>query len=712
MHRRIVWGSLLLLSTAGAAGAQTWQPVPLVTRAARQVGHSGGEGAQWPRALAADSLGRFVLFGTDVGGLFRSRDGGTHWEPCNVGYTPRGTCGLAIDPHNPRRCLSVGANSVASDFHGVWLSTDGASSWMQALKINLSGSHDSREQLAYDPATYDAHLGGTAVVYWSRIAKDDAMWGGSEQHPALYKSTDGGQTWAEVPNTAAVGGSILRVPPTGHDVYAANGSGFRRSGDGGQTFEQTLTGDIQGLDVSAAAPGVVFVSKADGVWRSSDRGRTWAKLPGSLPLINGDPLRGLKVSPADPARMALWREGANYQWTRFFTSDGGATWHPAAMDSAGAFLPGNARQALCVWDPKNPQVAWSTGGDWPTKSTDGGATWRYAGDGDNGILVGGAWSFNVQNPDVLFVGSQDYNGAVTTDGGRTWRYTNVSGNGWGGFTYGGYAASASVLYVGNAAGWGSPRVLTVSRDGGATWKSTGLSFSGPDASFGDPADPKVLFASNLRSADGGATWTPMAGCDGVFAASPFPVHRLYGRLWYKSAKQCALRVSRDGGASWTTLATLPAPIDDIAADPRRSRLYVVSDSSLKVWQGRAWETVVSLPKDQGGGSRVSSVATDPTDPAIVYVACHRDVFSTSAAVLRSTDAGKTWQNLTLNAPLAAGQVDGGREAIWVRVHPRTRAAYVSTSCYGLWKIGPPPLSSPAKFGTARAAAKHRLRGTL
>jgi hypothetical protein len=97
----------------------------------------------------------------------------------------------------------------------------------------------------------------------------------------------------------------------------------------------------------------------------------------------------------------------------------------------------------------------------------------------------------------------------------------------------------------------------------------------------------------------------------------------------------------------------------------------------------------NLPKDQWNGRRVSSVAVDPHDDNVVYVACHRDLFSTNAAVLRSTDAGKTWTNLTRNKPLDGKNKDGGREAIVVRVHPRTRYAYVATSCYGIWRIGPP-----------------------
>ena len=688
-------GFVMLLGVAKADGSPQWEPVPLVTREARTAGRFGGEGGQWPQAIAADGAGRFLLFGTDVGGVFRSLDGGARWEPCNVGYTPRGNTGLAIDPRNSRRCLAVGANSATSDFHGLYLSTDQAASWKQVLKANISGYRDLRDQIAYDPATFDPAKGYTTVVYWSRIAEDKPHSGQPDLHPALYRSVDGGRTWAEIPNTASIGGSRLKVHPHGGVLYAANKNGFFRSADGGKTFSRTLDGEITGLDVSRAAPDTVYLSRADGVWRSADAGRTFRKIAGSAAIANGDVLRGIKVSPADANRLVLWREGANWNWVRFASRDGGATWKQARFDNTDAFLPYNARQGLFAWHPTDPNVAWSTGGDWPTKSTDGGATWRYAGDGYNVVLVGGMWNFNQQDPDVLFFGSQDYNGALTTDGGRTWQYRNPSGNGWGGFCYGGYAASARTLVVGNAAGWGNPRELKVSRDGGTTWAvmrdaaGKPLVFVGPDVSFGDPTDKNVVFASNYRSADGGATWAAMAGCEAVLTASPTGARELYGKRTNKEVEQTDLVVSRDRGVTWTRLASLPGNIDDIACDTARRRLYVAGSGGLKYWQDGAWTTVTGMPKDQWGGNRIRSVAVDPVNPAVVYAASNRDLFSTGVAVVRSTDAGATWSNLTLNAPLDGKRRDGGREALCVRVHPKTRHAWVSTSCYGIWKISPP-----------------------
>jgi len=663
----------------------TWTPIPLVTKETRAAGYNGGEGAQWPRGLAVSPDGQFLLFAIDVGGIYRSLNAGRTWEPANVGYSPRGACAVAIDPYNPKRCFAVAANSAPGQHHGIYLSTDQAASWRNVLPANTSGNHDMREQLAFDPTTYDKKKNLTRVVYWSRISGDKATWGTPEEHPALYKSSDGGETWQELPNSSAYGGSILRHHPLLRDVlYAANRDGVHRSVDGGRTFARVLEGEMTGLDVSPSAPDALWASRADGVWRSNDGGKSWKPLDTGTLKRPGHMLQNVKVSPADPDRIVLWRnqEPNTWEWARFASDDGGRTWRRAKVDATHAFLPQNARQGIFAWDPNRANVVWSVGGDWVTKSTDGGNTYRWAADGYNAVLVGGMWNFNVSNPDLMFFGSQDYNGAMTKDGGNTWSYINPSGNGWGGYCYGGYAASASLLVVGNAPGWGGPRTLRVSRDGGKAWIDTGVKLGGIDAALSDPGAPKVVFASDHRSGDGGATWRKMDGCDGVLVAkskSLYGVNRL--------EKGADVVVSRDHGATWTKVAHHEGEIRDVAATST-GRVFAVLDDRPAVWESGAWRPL-EIPKNQFGGYSARTVAIDPKDERVVYVGSAGNLYSSSVAVVRSLDGGRSWSVLTRNSPLRKGEKDGGREALCIRVHPRTREAWVSTSCYGLWKVSKP-----------------------
>jgi hypothetical protein len=103
-----------------------------------------------------------------------------------------------------------------------------------------------------------------------------------------------------------------------------------------------------------------------------------------------------------------------------------------------------------------------------------------------------------------------------------------------------------------------------------------------------------------------------------------------------------------------------------------------------------------IPADQFGQRRIDTVAVDPVDPVIIYAGGARNTYSTDTAVVRSTDAGITWNSLIRSQRLhyIKSGPDGGREAIAMRVNPRTRELWVGTGCYGLWKFSAPTASEP------------------
>ncbi len=653
-----------------AALPSRWAPVPLVTAAQRAAGFAGGEGAQVPRSMAVSPDGSTLFLGIDVGGIYRSTDRGIHWTPANVGYSPRGCVGLAFDPNFPRRVLAVGGNSLAGGHHGIYLSGDSGASWRQVLPANISGLQEMREQIVFDARTKASDR--TRVAYWSRLRTDAATWGPVENHPAIYRTDDGGETWREIPGSATYAGGVLRVQ---NGVLLTNTpTALVASADGGATWREIAPAETTGFD---AAP--------DGTLAYCTKEAVFVRAPGAARFVRiGGPngvgaLHDVKMSPADPRRIVLWTERGNFDWPRYWSADGGRTWAEGKKDATGAFLPDNARQALFAWDPKDPARLYSMGGDWPTLSTDGGRTYRYSAQGENAILVGGAFHFNARDPDLLYFGSQDYNGASTTDGGRAWTYRNPAGNGWGGFTYGGYALNDRTFVVGNAAGWGDPRILRVSDDGGATWRDTGLKMAGYDTSLGDPKRPRVAFASNLRTEDGGKTWAAMPGCDGVFCASG---GRLYGLKRAKDGADAV--VSSDAGRAWSVLARVPGEANDVAATPDGAAVYVAAMDLYRIEGEKT--TRLDPPKDQFGSLRIRSVALDPGDPSVVYTAAAANTHNAFNAAMRSRDGGKTWERLNLQSAPKAGELDGGREAIWVRVNPRTREPWFATSCYGIWKL--------------------------
>ena len=200
--------------------------------------------------------------------------------------------------------------------------------------------------------------GGRVVAVAGDPAEAAVFWFGAVAG-GIWKTEDAGVTWTNVSDgyleTASVG--ALAVSDSDPDViYAGMG-------------ESTIRADV---------------SHGDGVWKSSDRGRTWVHLG----LADTRHISEIRIHPRDPDRVwvaALGHAfGPNSERGVFRTTDGGASWERVLYtdDRSGA--------ADLALDTRNPAVLYaslwethrnfwelSSGGPgsglW--KSTDGGTTW-------------------------------------------------------------------------------------------------------------------------------------------------------------------------------------------------------------------------------------------------------------------------------------------------------------------------------------------------
>ena len=69
----------------------SWQEVPIVSSDILEKTGSAGEGGQWPLCIAGDSDDSSLIFyGTDVGGIFKSTDGGKSFKKANIGLFSHG----------------------------------------------------------------------------------------------------------------------------------------------------------------------------------------------------------------------------------------------------------------------------------------------------------------------------------------------------------------------------------------------------------------------------------------------------------------------------------------------------------------------------------------------------------------------------------------------------------------------------------------------
>lgn len=654
-----------------------WQPIPMVSNELIAKGVKGGEGAQWPRALDISSDGTVLFLGIDVGGIYRSLNGGKTWAPCNVGFTPRGACGIAIDPSDKNRVIAIGANSSPGDHHGIYLSTNCGASWKLIKPIRMGGLGEVRDQVAFSK---------TGVVVWSRIKEDVPHWGDPIKTSEIYMSFDKGSNWSKSEELSPLAGGFIRFFENG-DLAIGSDAGLRIVNPKQPSqilFEDKSIGKVTGLSVGSKQ---VWVSNAHqlrayDIEKTTGRTQISKRPPFTIePVAKTHELRNIKVHPQDPNSLVFWAESVpnNWDWPRYYSHDGGKTWSKSTTNHDKAYLPGNTRQGIFAFDPTNSKRVFSIGGDWPTLSTDGGKNYHWAAEGNNAVLIGGSFQFSANEPDTMFYGSQDYNASITTNGGKVWKYLNPSGNGWGGFCYGGYALDSKTLWVGNSSGWGGPRGLFVSDDSGRTWRDTKLKFQGLDISNGIPGSTKVGFASDLRTTDGGKTWTRMPDCDGVTQSTK---SFLIG-IKKRTNEKFSVMKSTNQGSTWSEIVTLNAEIND--ACEVNGTVWIAAMNLYQLKGGKLSE--VNTPVDQFQMRRIRTVTADPNDPKTLYIGNNANLYNASNAVCRSRDGGATWTVLTKNKPLVSEtDLDGGRETFWIRVHPVTGEAWCATNCYGIWKV--------------------------
>lgn len=652
--------------------SDVWRSVPLVTAngAARSM---SGEGGVTVTDLAfAPSNGKIAFAATESGGIYRSKNGGATWEPCNIGFSAAGAACIAVDPKNSNRVLAVGTSFEGCEQNGLYLSLDGGSSWKQVLSCPIGGT-EFRNQLAYDVSSYSSDKKLTATVYWSR--EGDLGADGTTAEPALYKSTDGGVNWQQIANTSAAGGCEIAVVRSSGDVLCGSSDGLYKSADGGSTFKMILDKPVASVCTSAAEDKSAFILTDDGLYKSTDGGNTFTRVGDGTAAQNA---HSLVVSGCDAAVMVLQSSSG----TSYYSTDGGKNWQGSVKDTSGSFLPYVHRTAVFALHPTDKNAVLTTGGDYIMKSKDGGRRYTLSNNGVCGNYGAGQISHNVNNNNLIYIPSQNYNGAYSTDGGKVWNYIQ-----WykpaGGNTYGGYVLNKNTVITclrdtDNVYKGGDVYYVAVTFDGGrniSVFTDCLVNSGQMTCVTGLKGNDKVAFVGGWRTEDGGKTWDNMSGCSNVLTYN-YRTGALIGS--YNNT----VVTSTDGGKTWKKMAACDRNIIDVAYNADKGTLYVVTVSGLfRMEKGQSAFERISI-----GAVGIRSVCVDPAHSGVVYIGCSGVRSQSDMSVLRSSDDGLTWTNLTRTAGDKRSGADGGREALSVRVDPKTGELWVSTAGHGVWKL--------------------------
>ena len=225
------------------------------------------------------------------------------------------------------------------------------------------------------------------------------------------------------------------------------------------------------------------------------------------------------------------------------------------------------------------------------------------------------------------------------------------------------AGRPGVVYAGTDAG------LYRSDDGGGRWRllETPMAGSMVWSMALDPADPAVMFAGTgtpskpgiYRTPDGGKSWEHLAveiapECPNVGTPRPtgIAVDPTDARQVWVGLEVDGVRQSRDGGETWQRP---DGPIENqdvhavlVVAGPPKTVFVVVND---EVWRsvddGAAWEP--ARAREVFPWHYPRSIAADPSDSRTVFVTLGDTTPGRIGAVMRSRDAGATWQSLPLAA---------------------------------------------------------------
>lgn len=369
---------------------------------------------------------------------------------------------------------------------------------------------------------------------------------GQGYDPANY----GNLRWENVgPNRGgrSIACSGVRTRPA-EFYFGATGGGLWKSTDSGLTWGCVTDGFLTTSSVGAVAvsdsnPDVVYIgtgereirgdiSEGDGVYKSTDAGKTWAHVG----LEKTKTISRIVVDPKNPDIVyvaALGQVyGPNPDRGIFKSTDGGKTWNKILFESE------KAGAVELVMDPKDPNTlyaatweAWRTPyflnsggpGSKMWKTTDAGAHWtditRSTGlpkgvVGKIGISVAASNDKRV----YAIVEAQDGGIFRSDDAGATW--TKVSDDsdwrqrGW--YFSHVYAdpKNADKLYCLNVG-------AGVSDDGGKTWRGLGTSHSDNHDLWINPDDPAKMIESN----DGGASVSTSGGSG--WSRENFPTAEIY-----------------------------------------------------------------------------------------------------------------------------------------------------------------------------------------
>lgn len=524
--------------------------------------------------------------GATDGGMFRSLNNGTNWNPINQNFQAFNVRALATHPVDtgPGSVILAGQGDTSTTNRALMRSPDGGSIWETAT----SGLNAEQiRSIAIDPTTVDNDPLSTEAFTAYAGGRSDPLPLPANADGSIYKSTDGGNSWATIDNGIALVngvrnmGTVRTVALDPRSCAAPPPVGPCPIGAG-----PLLTLFAAGSGVANNANATLPRLSAN-LYKSTDGGNSWSASENGLPT-------GQYFGPIGSSERAIL---------------GGV--NPIVFDPSntqtiyiGTFL----NFFVAPGSPLEPTIA-----NGVFKSVDGGASWVHA---SNGLprLFGAASShhdvlamaINPANPQTLYAAtvnlqSSPVAGRVykTTDGGANWSEasTGISGQDVRALFIDRADPTGETIYAGTGGNGANPGGVYRSTNGGATWNSISIGLPAFAATaLAMPARP-VGASPRILAGTNSGVWDYTAAADEDTDGSPSGIENLV--------------LGGDGNsdgiadAQQTGVASLGAPLAAFAAEPELPR-----GSSLT-------STIALVPGTCTQINDASSLQSDlfPPDPA-------------------------------------------------------------------------------------------------
>ncbi len=445
-------------------------------------------------------------------------------------------------------------------------------------------------------------------------------------------------------------------------------------------------GRVSAVTGAIGQPGVYYMGlPIGGVWKTTSAGVTWFPVFDSIKDVSS--IGSVEVAPSDPNIVYVGSGGVNEGDGVYKSTDAGKSWQHLGMDKTRA-IP------LMLVDPRNADVVImaalgsariADGNRGVFRTTDGGKNWTRTLFVDS--ITGAqnlAWAFD--RPDVILAttirrgGGRGAGPAVgngtnlfkSTDEGVTWK--EISGNGLPQLT--GRVSVAVAMHT------NAQRMFLIgtfglyrSDDGGNSWRRTAerdVRAGGPERTAANDvriangqgnftsgvwvnsSNPDIVYTiatAAYISTDGGKTFSGWKGAPGGDDPQVLWLDPTDGKRMFMGLDQGAT-VSQDGGDNWS-----------LWYNQQTAQIYHISvDNSWPYWiyatQQDACAIAVRARGDLGQitmldwlpnpGNERGPIVSDPLNPKIIYAT------DLSSGIMKITYPSGQWMNISPNVDTALG----------------------------------------------------------